>query len=261
MSDLTVVILTKNESRNIEKCLCGVPSGIRIVLVDSGSTDNTVELAKLRGCDVYHSPWLGFAGQRNFAIKNCNIKQGWILFVDADEIYESEFFEWFGLAEKELNSTDVLMVPSYLVFKGKRLRYAPGYPIYHPRLVRSGCEVFINGHAGHSETVASSARIKYGKIHYDHFFYEGNIFEWMSKHINLASMEIKKKGSDIGVISSRGRISLIFGSSIARAPLRFIYHYIIRGGILDGRPGLEYSLMYSWYEMTKYVMLNCRITK
>ena len=250
---LTIVILAKNEAHRLPRCLQAIPPGYPVIVVDSGSDDATVSVAKHHGCSVYSQAWLGFAGQRNFALKNCNIETGWVLFVDADEFYPPDFYTWFESEPAMLKSIDVLMVPSWLVFCGERLRYAPGYPIFHPRLVRSGTAPFIMGHAGHSETVDSVVRVGYGDIPYDHFFFDGNIDGWMQKHIGLARMEVSE-GRRAGVLTSRARLSLMLGRCFLRVPIRFGYHYLIRRGFRDGWRGLLYSLMYAWYELTKYII-------
>ncbi len=131
---LTVVILTKNEEANLPRCLAAIPAHYPIVIVDSGSTDNTVAIASSRGCRIYSNPWPGFAEQRNFAIQQCEINTPWLLFVDADEIYPQAFYDRFESEFAHTDSFDVLMVPSILYLRGKRLNHAPGYPIYHPRL-------------------------------------------------------------------------------------------------------------------------------
>jgi glycosyltransferase involved in cell wall biosynthesis len=252
---LTVVILTKNEGKRLPRCLEAIPSRYPVVVLDSGSTDETVAIAKEHGCTVYSQRWLGFAEQRNFALKNCNLEKGWVLFVDADEFYPPEFFSWFESRPQLLEEIDVLMVPSWLVFCGRRLKHAPGYPIYHPRLVRSGIAPFVVGHAGHSETVGPLFRIGYADIGYDHHFFEGDIRSWMRKHIKLAQMEATA-GPTEGILNPRARISLMIRQSIFRVPARFIYHFVVKRGFLDGYYGLLYSLMYAWYELTKHLILK-----
>ena len=250
---LTIVILTRNEAKRLPYCLEAIPSTYPVVVVDSCSDDETVRIARERGCTVFKQTWLGFAGQRNFAMENCDIKTEWVLFVDADEFYPSEFFAWVESRPALLKNIDVLMVPSWLVFCGKRLRHAPGYPIYHPRLVRRGISPFTVGHAGHSETILPGVRGGYGHIAYDHHFFDGDILAWMQKHIRLAGMEAAAAPT-AGALSARARLSLSIGKNIGRTPGRFIYHYFIRGGFHDGWRGFIYSLMYAWYELTKYLL-------
>lgn len=250
---LTIVILTKNEAKRLPACLAAIPKRYPVTVLDSGSEDDTVVVAEKRGCTIYRQQWLGFSEQRNFALQNCNIKKGWVLFIDADEFYPLEFFAWFESKPALLEDVDVLMVPSWLVFCGHKLRYAPGYPIYHPRLVRAGVSPFTIGPAGHSETLMAGFRVGYSGISYSHHFFDGDISTWMTKHISLARMEISGD-RQAGILTSRARMSLKLGRSFIRMPIRFLYHYLLKGGFFDGWRGLLYSLMYTWYEMTKYIM-------
>ncbi len=250
---LTIVILTKNEQANLPSCLEAIPERYPIVIVDSGSTDDTVEIAASRNCRIYSNPWPGFAEQRNFAINQCAISTPWILFVDADEIYPQAFYDWFE-AELECNDTlDVVMAPSILYLRGKRLNHAPGYPIFHPRLVRRETTRFVQNHTGHGEAVITTCRIGYSAIPYRHYFYDGEIIEWMHKHVDKAAQEVELKPTTDAVMTKRGRLSVLLGRSWLRIIARFLYHFVFRGGFLDGFAGLEFALMFTWYEATIYL--------
>jgi glycosyltransferase involved in cell wall biosynthesis len=251
---ITVVILTKNEAHQLERCLGAIPKGYRVVVLDSGSDDETVSLAAKAGCDVYQQSWLGFAEQRNHALSHCDIDTPWVLFIDADEIYPESFYSWFETEFQNDPKVDVVMVPSFLVLKGKKLLHAPGYPIYHPRMVRSETRPFVQGHAGHTETVSKSARLAYAPIAYDHYFFQGDMSAWMQKHVRLGVMESDINVPQDGAVTMRARLSLLLGRSFLRIPARFLYHFVFGRGFLDGRAGFEYSLMYAWYEATKYLL-------
>lgn len=260
---LTAVILTKDEERNIRCCLQGVPDNFPVVVLDSGSRDRTCTIAEDYGATVYHHQWMGFAEQRNYALTCCGISSPWVLFIDADERYSSEFFSFF---EKSLASRcdfEIGMLPSQLVFKGRILRHAPGYPIYHPRLVRTAAGRFKQNHEGHGEApdVALDRVIYFKDIPpYLHYFYDGDIGPWLHKHIELASACSRRvpDASESVHLTCRGRMSLWLAGSFWAAPIRFFYHYIIQGGFRDGRAGLEYSLMYAWYEATKWLLRICQ---
>jgi glycosyltransferase involved in cell wall biosynthesis len=255
---LTVVILTKDEQDNLPRCLSGIPENVPIVIVDSGSTDATILIAKNHGCTVFANPWPGFAEQRNFAIERCGITSPWILFVDADEIYPAEFYDWFESEIMASDSVDVVMVPSILYLRGQRLNHAPGYPIYHPRLVRRDTVKFVTNHTGHGEAVLDNCRIVYGSIPYHHYFYHGEIIEWMHKHVGKAAQEVRLQPTAGAVMTTRGRLSVWLGRSALRVFARFLYHFVFRGGFLDGAAGLEFALMFTWYEATIYVQSRAR---
>ena len=253
MNSLTVVILTQNEEANLPRCLAAIPERYAVVIVDSGSTDRTLEIAEKRGCRIHQNPWPGFAEQRNFALNQCNIDTSWLLFVDADEIYPAAFYERFDESRLQTEDIDVLMVPSILYLREKRLNHAPGYPIYHPRLVRRETTRFVRNHTGHGEAVIDSCRIGYTDIPYEHYFYHGEIVAWMHKHVDKAAQEVRLKPTEGAVMTTRGRLSVLLGRSWLRVIARFCYHYLFRGGFLDGGAGLEFALMFTWYEASIYL--------
>lgn len=250
---LTVVILTQNEEANLPGCLAAIPERYPVVVIDSGSTDNTLAIARQRGCTVFSNPWPGFAEQRNFALQQCGIQTPWVLFVDADEIYPQRFYDWFEAKLSETHGIDVLMVPSILYLRGKRLNHAPGYPIYHPRLVRRETASFVSNHTGHGEAVLDTCRIAHSDIPYEHYFYQGEIVAWMHKHVGKAAQEVQLQPTAGAVMTARGRLSVLLGRSWLRIFGRFAYHYLLRGGFLDGAAGLEFALMFTWYEATIYL--------
>ncbi len=241
------------------RCLAAIPECYPIVIVDSGSTDNTIAIAKGRGCRIYTNPWPGFAEQRNFAIDRCDIDTPWILFVDADEIYPKSFYDQFESETVGSHAIDVMMVPSILYLRDKRLNHAPGYPIYHPRLVRKDTVRFVRNHTGHGEAVLDSCRIGHGDIPYDHYFYHGEIIEWMHKHVDKAAQEVRLKPTAGAAMTTRGRLSVLLGRSWLRVVARFLYHFVFRGGFLDGTAGLEFALMFTWYEATIYMQAKAGI--
>ncbi|WP_367027019.1 glycosyltransferase family 2 protein [Methylococcus sp. ANG] len=260
---LTVVILTRNEERNIRGCLQAVPPGYPVVVLDSGSTDRTLSIAKELNAIIHESPWKGFAVQRNHALTRCGISSSWVLFVDADERYSPEFFHLFENSLASRSDFDVGMLPSLLVFKGKVLLHAPGYPIYHPRLVRTSAARFKPNHEGHGEAAdVPPNRIAYfpDAPPYLHYFYEGDIERWLHKHVSLgkAGTLHALDRSENALATARGRLSRWVSGSFWAGPLRFLYHYVLKAGFLDGRAGLEYSLMYGWYEYTKWLLKVCQ---
>ena len=256
-SELTVVILTRNEAARLPRCVTAVPPCYPVLVIDSGSTDGTAGVARGLQCAVVVNPWPGFAAQRNFALSNCGIASPWTLFIDADEIFPEAFFRWFE-ESFDRGAADAVWISSRLAFEGRELRFAPGYPIWHARLVRTSALRFVANHSGHGETVPQGARTIRIDIPYRHEFYQGDITGWFTKHLSLADAEAGAGTTDGSALSSRGRISRRLSPTLLRAPLRFLYHYVIRGGFRDGRAGYEYASMYAWYELTKYLIGRAR---
>ena len=248
---LTVVILTLNKSRRLPSCLAAIPERYPVLVVDSGSADETVEIAKTSGCQVTSNPWEGFAAQRNFALRYCGIATKWVLFIDADEIFPQQFYDWFENGVDDRVDFDVGQVASVLYFKGKLLRYAPAYPMYHPRLVRRGYVHFVSNHTGHGEAANGDAREILIDIPYVHDWFDGDLISWLRKHVTLAAQEANLVSNYHGLPTERARLSLLIRSALVRVPARFFFHYVWRGGFRDGRNGLEYAMMYAWFEFTK----------
>jgi hypothetical protein len=144
-----------------------------------------------------------------------------------------------------------------LIFDGKPLRYAPGYPIYHPRLVRRSV-TFVTNHTGHGEAVSEPVRVVKAPYGYKHYFFDGDYYRWVLKHVGLADRERHIKIDNTKSATLRSRVSAFFGDSSLRFIMRFIYHYVLCRGFLDGRAGLNYSIMYSWYEFTKFLLSKSR---
>jgi glycosyltransferase involved in cell wall biosynthesis len=253
---LTVVILTRDEAARLPRCLAAIPLAYPVLVVDSGSRDHTVDLAAAAGCVVARNPWPGFAAQRNFALSSCGLTSRWVLFIDADEIYPPAFFDWFEASARDGSDFDVALVDSRLVFKGVELRHAPGYPLYHPRLVRRGAVRFEPSPSGHGETIGRDARLIRVDIPYRHHFYDGDLAAWMHKHVELAMQEAftTRRATAASALTPRSRLHLASRRLPLRGLARLVYHLILRGGFRDGRAGLEYALMYAWYESTMAVI-------
>lgn len=252
---ITVVILTRNEEKTLGRCLAAIPSEYDVLVLDSGSTDQTVAIAQTHGARVAYNTWQGYAQQRNHALRHCDIDTPWVLFIDADEVFPKAFFDWAdGALENELAEIDAVMVPSYFYLRGKCLKHAPGYPIVHARLLRRDRVRFLSHHeGGFGENIQDGCRIAHASIPYAHYFYDGELLEWLHKHVDHAKREIRVNHQGI-TLNPRKRLSLLLGNSFWRAPARFIYHYLLCGGFLDGKEGLEFSLMFAWYEWTKFLL-------
>lgn len=260
---LSVVILTLNEEDALPRCLEAIPSSIDVFVVDSGSSDNTVNLARGYGCTVLYHEWLGFAGQRNYALSSDLITTDWVLFIDADEIYQKDFWDWAEHTfENDQPQFDVVMIGSRLVLDGKTLNHAPGYPLYHPRLVRRKPNIFLRGNAGHNETIKAGLRIHYLDIPYLHYWHDGPLEAWLTKHIHLARMEVEAlvnqsephARGEAAHSTLRAQMNSIGAPSGLRVLGRFFFHYFLRGGFRDGHKGLKFSLMYAWFELTKWLL-------
>ena len=134
---MLTVILTQNEQANLPACLAAIPERYPIVIVDTGSTDNTLAIANSRGLPNLYESMARFCRAAQLCHQSMRHRHAMAIVRRCrDEIYPQAFYDWFKSGMADAGSFDVLMVPSILYLRGKRLNHAPGYPIYHPRLVR-----------------------------------------------------------------------------------------------------------------------------
>lgn len=137
---LTVIILTKNEEKHIRRCINSfskIPS--RIVIVDSFSTDKTVDIARELGADIYQRKFYNYADQFQWAIENTNIQTDWIMRMDADEIWEEKLTEEIeeALKHQDPKITGILIKRKW-IFLGKWLRHGGIYPLVLLRIWKRG---------------------------------------------------------------------------------------------------------------------------
>ena len=246
---LSVCIITLNEEANIGRTLKSVQPLVadgqgEIIVVDSGSTDKTVEIAKSYGAKVFTEPWKGFAAQKNSAIEKA---QGeWILSLDADE----EVTTIRPNIDKILlhHPARVWEINRRNLFLGRWIKHGGFYPDAKLRLFRRG-EARFKAHLVH-ETVELAGANDPGAeplhsiaevTHHAYPTLSGYI-EHMNKYSSLgAAMEVEK---------GRRGFSLI--NIVIRPWATFIYNYIFRLGFLDGKEGLLLHMYHAVYVSWKY---------
>jgi glycosyltransferase involved in cell wall biosynthesis len=251
-STLSVAIITLNEEDNLARTLASVRFADEIVVVDSGSTDRTVEIAKSFGAKVFSEAWKGFALQKNSAIDHC--MGTWVLSLDADEELTEELQAEIGRM-LEADAQIVPQVDGYRlrlrhVFLGRWMRYGGYYPDMKLRLFRR-------------VTAAGAAHFTDRPVH-ESVQVEGRV-ETMEKdflHHGYPNLEIylehMNRYSTLGarIVAAKGKVSRswpAFCWNVALVPvLTFIWNYFLRVGFLDGREGLLLHLYHSAYISWKY---------
>lgn len=266
---LTAIILTYNESQHIARCIKSIQTCCsRICIVDSFSTDNTCEIARIFGAEVYQNKWENnHAKQWNWAFTNCNIQTPWVMRMDADEYLTPELAE-------EINSK-ILSIPKDIggieltrrvVFKGKWLRHGGFYPIHLLRIFRpewGHCEQRLMD----EHIVLSQGRV----IRFDHDLIDENLNSmhwWVVKHNNYARREaadlLNKKyhffdqeAMHVSVsIAQASRKRFLKEKVYAQLPLGarpliyFFFRFFVQLGILDGPKGWLFHFMQGfWYRL------------
>jgi glycosyltransferase involved in cell wall biosynthesis len=270
--NVSVLLLTHNEELNLPRCLNALRWCDDIVIVDSGSTDNTVEIARERGAQVLKRPFDDFASQRNFGLDNAIWKYEWILHLDADEIITKEFER--KLQELQpVEHIDAYLVPSKLIFFGKWLRHAGMYPTYQVRLGRSRRLRFKQVGHGQREDIPNN-NLAIFEEPYLHYSFSHGLRRWLERHVQYADAEAKEvyeqisakhfRWSDLVTRSAIGRRRALKAISmripLALRPLvRFCYVFFVQKGFLDGARGFLYALMLGVYEGMTSILVYERL--
>ena len=249
---LTAIILTKDEAINIEPCLNGLKTVDDVVVVDSGSSDNTLELAQNCRTDIriFHHPFKDFGDQRNWALDHADPKHKWVLFIDADEYCTEPFLiELQNFINNPSDHVGAYIAGKYF-FLGKWIRRSTMYPSFQLRLLKHGHVRYKK--AGHGQCEIMSGTAHYFKEGWIHNGLSKGIHQWVERHNNYSSEEatylnqnLGKKTEFLSLLSSepikRRRALKKFYSKLPAKPLlRFLFIYIIKAGFLDGRAGLIY---------------------
>lgn len=252
----SVLILTLNEEENLPRCLASAAGSDDIVVLDSGSTDNTVAIAEAAGARVFTRRFDNFAGQRNYAQTSIPFRHSWVFHLDADEqLTPGLVAECTGAAAR--TDLDGFMVAPKMLWEGHWVPHCTDYPAYQARFVRAPQFRFIE--VGHGQREAPDMKLAKMKANYLHDLSAGGEAEWIEKHRRYARAEAKAHlataggGSWTEIFSGNAlvRRRALKRASYAwpcRAALRFVYQYLLRGGFLDGRAGLRYCWLLSRYE-------------
>jgi len=232
MPELSVVIITFNEEQNIARCLDSVKAiASEIVVVDSFSSDKTAEICKSFGCRFLTRKFNGYADQKQFAVDQA--ANDWVLSLDADEVVSDELsIEIQTLLQKNMITNSGFMIPRSLFYMGRILKYSGVRSELLLRLFnrQKGGLTQVRVHES-IEVTGSIGRLSGKLIHYSY----NSISQHIQKtniYTSLAAEGLKEKGKTF----SKCWVSLKF-------PVNFFVFYIIRGGILDGYPGLIWSFM------------------
>jgi glycosyltransferase involved in cell wall biosynthesis len=229
----SVLILTLNEERELPDCLASVSRCDDIVVLDSGSSDRTVEIARAAGARVFVRPFDNFARQRNYAQREIPFKYPWVLHLDADERLSHELRLECGGAILE-EDIDGFLVKSKVLWNGRWLRRVAQFSSAEVRFVRAPEFEFVPAGAAY----AAAPAMRVGQLHtcllqpvpaHD----PAAFLERARRHAHYAAREV--------IAASHDRARPRQNYPLPGAPaLRFISRYLLGGGFLEGRAGLHY---------------------
>ena len=257
---LSVIVLTKNEQDNIQRCLSSLTWADEIVVVDDHSEDDTAQLALQLGARVLTHSFESFAAQRNWALDHGRLQYRWALMLDADEICTPEFSGEVREAIDSANDETVAFrTCRKTMLDGHWLKYSDGFPVWIMRLVRCGYAYFQS--SGHGEVPVPDVAGLVGTIRspFIHEAFSRGMDDWWIRHVGYAKKEAereRRQHDDIALNCllsadrSRRRKALrrVSRNLPARGTLRFIYQYFIKRGFLDGGVGYRFCKMMACYE-------------
>lgn len=255
---ISVLILTFNEEANIGDCIASLPWRSDVLVLDSGSTDRTTEIAMSLGAKVTMRSFTNYADQRNFGLALPMIHD-WIVMLDADERLTPALAREIEQRVK-FSGEDIAMfrVRRKDMFMGRWLRRSSGYPTWFPRVFRRGC-VHVEREVNEVYTPNGVAIQLEG--HILHYPFNKGLEWWFERHNKYSTMEARLLAA--AKKSSSPKIGRLFARDpeLRRAALKrlayrmpgrpfliFVYLYLLRLGFLDGLPGYYFACMRLAYE-------------
>ena len=239
-SPLSVAIIAKNEEKNLPECLGSVSFADDIVVVDSGSTDRTVEIAEKFGCRVFVEEWKGYGPQKNSAVKKC--KHDWVLLLDADERVPDETQE---LIKEVLRrpAADAYSFRRKNYFHGKWIKHSGNWPDRNIRLVNKTRGLFQSVIHEKWVTDGRLQDLDAYLLHYSFSNYS-DLLKTLNNYSTVTAGELFASGRRANVLSP-----------LYHGIVMFFKIYFLKMGLLDGMDGLVTAITKAGGSFFKYAKL------
>lgn len=243
MNTISVIVITKNEEKNVAECLSTVAWANEIIVVDAGSSDATVAEAKRFTSRIYVRPWEGYGAAKNFALQNSSSE--WVFWLDADERVPLSLKEQIlSVVAAPGASFNAYTVPRKANFLGRWILHCGWYPGRVTRLFRRGAGRFTQEKVHEKlEIEGQTGELTSDLLHYTDPSL-ARYFEKFNKYTTLASEELRDSGRSFGI------------AQITIRPFwTFVRMYFLKMGFLDGIQGLILCVLSACYVFTKYAKL------
>lgn len=236
---LSVVVITHNEEANIARLLESTRQADEHIVLDCGSTDRTLEIARTFGARTFTENWKGYSAQKNSAIEKAT--GDWVLSLDADEAVEPELMQEIRQVLDHGPPVNGYYMARKNYFLGRWIRHGGFYPDRKLRLFRRGRGRFVERPVHEVVQVdGPTGMLNYALVHNAYPTLEGYI-QHMNRYSSLGAEMVAARGGGFSVLN------------IVLNPLAtFVYNYFFRLGLLDGREGLLLNLYHSAYVSWKY---------
>ena len=240
--NISLVMIVKNEEKNLAKCLNSVENLVdEIVIVDSGSTDKTIEIAKTFGAKIFKREFDSFSNQKNYALSIATNE--WVLHLDADEVLSKELVEEikFVIINTKLDGFYLIRTNFFL---GKQMKHSGINKEYRLRLAKKSVSKYVGGII-HEELIVNGkvGKLKNIMIH-NSYPTISSYFNKLEQYTTLGAKKLLEKNKKAGIID------IVF-----KPPFEFIKRYILKCGFLDGIRGFIWAVLYAFYTFIKYIKL------
>lgn len=242
MCKVSAVIITFNEEYNLSRLLPRLNWCEEIVVVDSGSTDATLQLCKKYNCRVYYRKFDGYGSQKKYALSLA--LYDWILFLDADELLSNELVQEI---QQELRHPSALgyYIPMSLMFMGKEFRFGKESGRYFLRLFDKRAGDFSEDKVHERIIVEGICKKLRGRIYHYSYRNFSQYFDKFNRYSSYGAEMYYEKGKKKSVLST-----------IFAIPLNFLKYYLLERNFLNGLAGFYWSVLCSFYHFAKYIKLR-----
>lgn len=256
---ISVLIMTLNEERNLPICLESLSWCDDIVILDSFSSDRTVEIAKAAGARVYQRAYDTEDRQRMYGIKQIKFKYNWVYTPDADEVTPPDLRdEMLAIANDPSRREAYFLVRYKNMFMGRWIKHSSLYPTWMTRFVRPDRVIFER--EVHSKCISSDP-CGFLQSHYIHYSFNNGLKAWYDKHNVYSTVEARATLESLDgtrvewldifrrdPVKRRKNLKEMSMRLPFRPQARFVYMYFLRGGFLDGGAGYHYCRLLAAYE-------------
>ncbi len=259
---VSVLVCTKNEARNLKACLESVAWAGDLVVLDSGSDDDTVNIARRLGARVVQRPFDNFSAHKNWALDNLDFAHDWVLILDADERVSPALAREIAAAVARPGEVCGYYLARQNFFCGKWIRHGGWFPDYNLRLLKLGRgryesrlvheHVLLDGPAGYLANPPAHDDYMGLERYFDrHNLYSSLEAVEAARIIRAAGQPARSLPAALrtrGPERRRFLKNLAYRYLPARALIKFLWMYLLRLGFLDGRLGFRYCLLHAFYE-------------
>lgn len=245
---ISVIVITRNEAANIERCLGSVSWADEIIVLDSGSDDDTAVLARRHTQHVHQTDWPGFGPQKNRALAYAT--GDWVLSLDADEWVTPELARQLREAAAQPGAHAAFRLPRLSTFCGREMRHSGWWPDHVVRLFRRGAATFSPDLVHERVVVSGSTGTLSEPLRHETYIDLEEMIEKMDRYSTLWARDKHAQGR---------RANLVL--AVAKSLWSFFRSYILRRGFLDGREGFLLAVSMAentYYRYVKLMLLERR---